>query len=118
VPGEAGRIESAGGGNQKVGGSTPSGRAIFKMFFVYVLQNVLTGRHYTGFTTDLTQRLGQHNSGVTKSTKNRGSWELVYHEQFGTRADAMRREKQLKSGRGRKELGRILSGRADRGSAG
>jgi len=42
------------------------------MYFVYVLENTVTQKHYTGFTWDLVQRLGQHNSGVTKSTKNRG----------------------------------------------
>ena len=79
------------------------------MFYVYVLRNASTGRQYTGFTADLTQRLGQHNSGVTKSTKNRGAWSLVHQEPFATRAEAMRREKQLKSGRGREELKRILN---------
>ena len=43
------------------------------MFYVYVLQNP-EGRHYTGHTSDLTQRVGQHNVGTTKSTKNRGPW--------------------------------------------
>ncbi|MGO9640156.1 MAG: GIY-YIG nuclease family protein, partial [Candidatus Acidiferrales bacterium] len=61
------------------------------------------------FHADLTQRLGQHNSEVTKSTKNRGAWLLVHQESFATRAEAMRREKQLKSGQGREELKRILS---------
>jgi putative endonuclease len=66
------------------------------MFFVYVLQSQATGRHYVGFTTDLTQRLGQHNHGITKSTSNRGPWEWVYHEEVATRADAMRRERYWK----------------------
>jgi putative endonuclease len=71
----------------------------FSMYFVYVLRNTVTQKHYTGFTTDLVQRLGQHNSGITKSTKNRGNWELLYSEKFFTRSEAMRREKVLKSGR-------------------
>jgi putative endonuclease len=78
------------------------------MFFVYVLRNQASGRHYTGHTADLTQRLGQHNHGITKSTKNRGSWEIVYHEEFASLAEAMKREKFLKSGAGREELKRIL----------
>src|SRR5262249_24300808 len=86
---------------QKVGSSSLSGRAISFMFFVYVLENESRKRHYTGFTADLTQRVGQHNHGVTKSTKNRGTWKQVYSEEYATRAEAMRREKFLKSGRGR-----------------
>jgi len=78
------------------------------MYFVYVLVNKGTEKHYTGFTADLVQRLGQHNSGLTKSTKNRGQWELVHHEEFPSRAEAMRREKFLKSGQGRQELAKLL----------
>jgi putative endonuclease len=78
------------------------------MYFVYVLGNTATQKHYTGFTTDLVQRLGQHNSGVTRSTKNRDRWVLLYSEEFATRPEAMRRERFLKSGKGREELRRIL----------
>ncbi len=79
------------------------------MFHVYVLRSETTGRHYVGYTSDLTQRLGQHNHGITKSTKNRGPWKMVYDEEFNTRSEAMRRERFLKSGQGREELKRILS---------
>jgi putative endonuclease len=88
------------------------------MYFVYVLGNTATHKHYTGFTTDLVQRLGQHNSGITKSTKNRGKWELLHSEEFSTRSEAMRREKVLKSGKGREELRRIIRAGIARSSAG
>ena len=78
------------------------------MFFVYILRSESTAHLYTGYTEDVTQRLGQHNEGLTKSTKNRGTWKLVHSEEFATRAEAMRREKFLKSGQGRSELRRIL----------
>jgi len=68
-----------------------------------------------GHTSDLTQRLGQHNHEITKSTKNRGPWELIYKEKFATKADAMRRERFLKTGQGREELARLVS---DQKSAG
>ena len=83
------------------------------MFFVYVLRNRVSGRRYTGFTSDLVQRLGQHNSGITKSTKNRGLWELVYQEEYETRGEAMRREQFLKSGQGREELKRLSARGSD-----
>ncbi|HXN65063.1 MAG TPA: GIY-YIG nuclease family protein [Candidatus Acidoferrales bacterium] len=105
--------------NQRVGSSNLSGRASFNaMFYVYVLRSSTTGRHYTGFTADLTQRLGQHNAGITKSTKNRGTWTLEYQETYPTRAEAMKREKFLKSGQGREELKRILRQKASVSEAG
>jgi len=88
------------------------------MFFVYVLHSETINRHYVGFTADLTQRVGQHNSGITKSTKGRGTWVLVHQEQFATRAEAMQRERWLKTGKGREELKRILASYLNRSEAG
>jgi len=79
------------------------------MFYVYVLQSESTKRFYTGFTADLEQRVGQHNSGVTKSTKNRGPWKLVYTEKYDSRAEAMGRERALKSGKGREQLPALIA---------
>jgi putative endonuclease len=78
------------------------------MPFVYVLRSSLTGRLYTGATTDLNRRLSQHNSDLSRSTKNRGPWVLVHMEELTSLADAVRRERFLKTGRGRDELRRIL----------
>jgi len=80
-------------------------------YFVYVLRNLSTGRFYKGYCTDLVQRLGQHNAGLTKSTKNRGPWELVYEEVMATRAEAISRERFLKSGQGRVWIKRVLEAR-------
>ena len=79
------------------------------MYFVYVLQSQSSGRHYIGHTSDVTQRVGQHNRGITKSTKNRGPWSLLREERYATKAEAVRRERYLKSGQGREELKRLLS---------
>ncbi len=95
----------------------PEGRAIrprkltdlSKMYFVYILRSEKTKRHYVGFASDPLQRLGQHNSGITKSTKGRGPWAIVHQEQFATRSEAIRRERFLKTGQGREELKRLLT---------
>jgi putative endonuclease len=78
------------------------------VFTTYVLRSSKTGRFYTGSTSDFAARLQQHNSGTTISTKNRGHWELVYKEQFETRAEAVTRERYFKRGAGRDEVKRIL----------
>jgi putative endonuclease len=79
------------------------------MYFVYVLRSQSNGRHYTGSTSNPEQRLGQHNLGITPSTRNRGPWNLIYQESFLTRSEAMKRERFLKSGQGREELKRLLA---------
>jgi len=78
------------------------------MFFVYVLRSQSSGRLYVGHASDVTQRLGQHNHGISKSANNRGPWEFAHSEQYETRVEAVKRERKLKSGQGRKELKRLL----------
>ena len=88
------------------------------MYFVYVLCSLTSGHFYTGFTSNPVQRLGQHNQGITKSTRNRGPWEIVLSEGYPTRWEAMRRERFLKSGKGREQLKQMLSTQSARNSAG
>ena len=73
------------------------------MYYLYVLVNP-SGRIYIGQTDDLDHRLEQHQNGEGGWTRWRGPWELVLQEAFATRAEAMRREKALKSGRLNQEL--------------
>jgi putative endonuclease len=85
------------------------------MFAVYVLQSTVADRRYIGSAADEQIRLEQHNAGLSRSTKAWRPWIIVYREFFETRALAMRRERFLKTGRGREELNRLL---AEHSSAG
>ncbi len=88
------------------------------MFLVYVLRSRTSSRFYTGHTSDLTRRLSEHKEGVSFSTRRGGPWELVYQEECATRADAMRRERYLKTGKGREHLQRLLAGLRAQSSTG
>ncbi len=78
------------------------------MYYVYVLKNS-KGIFYKGHTNDLERRIQEHNSRDSVSfTKVRGPWALVYKEKFETRGEAMRREKFLKSGKGRSLLNDLM----------
>ena len=55
------------------------------------------GSLYTGWTNDLDHRVQMHNEGKgAKYTKGRGPVELVNHEIFETKEEAMRREYEIK----------------------
>ena len=73
------------------------------MYWVYVLKN-RENRSYTGYTSKLDIRYIDHKNGRSYWTSRFKGWELVYYEVFNTRSEAMVREKELKSGKGRDEL--------------
>ena len=79
------------------------------MCYVYVLRIKKSGRYYIGQTQDLTKRLEKHSLGKTKSMKNRGEFDVVYVEKCSSRADAMRREKQIKRYKGGDAFKRLLA---------
>ncbi len=74
------------------------------MYFVYVIKSIKYQKYYTGHTNDIERRLKEHNSGKTKSIKLYTPFELIYIEKYFTRADAIKRERYLKSGSGREFL--------------
>ena len=73
------------------------------MFHTYVLYNKSAKKTYIGQTEDLERRVRQHNEHEFKGFTSRyeGEWVLIYQESAATRSDALKREKQLKSGNGR-----------------
>ena len=66
---------------------------------VYVIQNPI-GRFYIGLGGDVTGRLQQHNSGVSKWTRHRGPWKLVWESEALTLAEARKLENYLKRQKG------------------
>ena len=75
------------------------------MYWAYVLKNN-ENRLYTGHTGKLNERYRNHKNGRSYWTSRFKGWRLVYCEAFEARSEAMAREKELKSGKGRDELKR------------
>jgi len=79
------------------------------MSYVYVLESIKSEKRYVGSTRlRPEERLKKHNSGSCRWTKGHRPLKLVYFEQFSTYQEAVKREKFLKSGVGRKELEDLL----------
>jgi len=70
-----------------------------KWYYTYVLKSLKDSKLYVGFTDDLKSRLKRHNDGLVESTK---------------KEDAIKREKQLKTGFCRAYLNRRISGLANK----
>ena len=80
------------------------------MHYTYVLFSGKDGRWYTGSTGDLKLRVKEHSQGRVQSTRHRRPLHLVYYEACLAEADARRRERYLKTGRGKKYLRQRLAG--------
>ena len=85
-------------------------RVVRDMFIVYVLKSLKDGKRYIGYTKDIDRRLKEHNSGKTTSTKLRRPFIVIYTEKFSSKKEAEVREIYFKSGKGREELNKILTG--------
>jgi putative endonuclease len=69
-----------------------------KSCYVYILASKRNGTLYTGFTSALLNRVGQHKSGeIGGFTKQYNVHVLVWFEEFNEVKDALAREKQLKN---------------------
>jgi len=71
------------------------------MYYVYIIKSLKNDFKYTGYSADLKKRLDHHNSGANKSTAGHRPFRIIYYEAYAGESDARRREKFLKSGRGR-----------------
>ncbi|MFQ5724070.1 MAG: GIY-YIG nuclease family protein [Terriglobia bacterium] len=74
------------------------------MYYVYLIISERDGRFYTGCTNNLTARISDHNQGKVRSTTARKPFRLIYYEACVSKQDAFRREKYLKTGRGKRYL--------------
>ncbi|WP_435155741.1 GIY-YIG nuclease family protein [Haladaptatus sp. DFWS20] len=64
--------------------------------WVYVVE-CCDGTFYTGYTTDVSRRVDEHNAGDgAKYTRGRTPVELVHSERFDSKSTAMSREYEIK----------------------
>ena len=80
------------------------------MYKVYVLYSLSFHKIYIGQTDDLERRLFEHNDGLLSIyTKRYKPWEVIYMEEYQTRGEALKREKQLKSQKGREFIWNLIN---------
>ncbi|MFZ5948778.1 MAG: GIY-YIG nuclease family protein [Stygiobacter sp.] len=65
-------------------------------YFVYILESNLK-RHYIGYTSNLDQRIKQHNSKHKGFTGTSEKWEIIIYLELEKKDDAIKLESKLKS---------------------
>jgi putative endonuclease len=78
------------------------------MYYVYVLKSELDRRLYVGYTENLQSRLKRHQDGEVISTKPRRPFRLIFYEGYKSKEDAKRRERYLKTSKGKASLRMML----------
>ena len=79
-------------------------------YCVYILFSHKDHLMYTGFTTNIEERVKNHNDGKTKSTAPRRPLELIFCEFYLFEADARKREMYFKTTAGKKAVKLMLGG--------
>jgi putative endonuclease len=79
-------------------------------FVVYILYSEKFGKNYTGFTSNLIARFNSHNLLETKGhTLKFRPWKVIHVEFFDSKAEALKREKYLKTGIGRDFIQKLIA---------
>ena len=86
------------------------------MCYTYVLRSGRDERFYTGTARDLRARMKLHADGRVRSTVHRRPLTLVYYEACVDIDDAFRRERFLKTGKGKRFLRNRLASFLSRAS--
>ncbi len=85
------------------------------MYTVYVLYSETYEKIYIGYTSDLENRLLSHNKLSNKGyTVKYRPWKVVYTEEYSDKNDALKREKQLKSAKGREFIRTVIENNKDK----
>ena len=74
-------------------------------FHLYILYSPSKDKYYIGHTgDDLNERLRRHNSDHKGFTGRVGDWRIVYTEEFRTKEDAYKREREIKAWKSKKRI--------------
>ncbi|MFH1594687.1 MAG: GIY-YIG nuclease family protein [Candidatus Omnitrophota bacterium] len=78
------------------------------MHYVYIIRSEKTKSHYIGSTADVEKRITQHNNNQTRATRHKGPFTLAYKEPLETKAEARKRENQIKRFKGNRQFRRLI----------
>jgi putative endonuclease len=82
---------------------------IMDSFYTYALFSEQYNKIYIGYSSDVNRRLLAHNDDRNKGwTAKFRPWKIIYTESSESKSEAMKREKQLKTAKGREFIWSII----------
>jgi len=82
---------------------------IMDPYYSYIIYSQTRDRYYVGSSSNPEQRLERHNQGATPSTRSGRPWKLMYVEQYASKTEALKREKDIKRRKSRKYIEDLIS---------
>ncbi|MBZ9728576.1 GIY-YIG nuclease family protein [Salegentibacter sp. JZCK2] len=77
-------------------------------FYVYILFSEMLDKYYIGSTKDIATRLEKHRQSKKGFTAKARDWIVVYSENFESRQEAIKRERQIKKWKSRKMIEKLI----------
>ena len=81
----------------------------FMQYYTYILKSNKDNSYYIGYTQNIVKRIRDHNKGLSKYTKLRRPYILVFKNEFKVRREAIKYERYLKSLKKRAYLEKIIN---------
>ena len=78
-------------------------------FTVYILFSFTKNKFYIGYTSDLEERIIQHNQKSKGFIGKTNYWKIVYTENYTTKSEALLRGKQIKSWKSKIKIQELVS---------
>ncbi|MDB5221495.1 MAG: excinuclease subunit [Chitinophagaceae bacterium] len=79
-------------------------------YLVYIIYSVSLDRFYIGYTGgNIDARLRKHNANHKGFTGKKSGWVVTYIEEFETKEDAMKREKEIKGWKSKVKIQKLIS---------
>jgi predicted GIY-YIG superfamily endonuclease len=79
-------------------------------FTCYIIYSEKLDRYYVGHTDSITDRLKEHNSGISKYTAKASDWVIAHTEHYEHSAAARHREFEIKRKKSRKYITWLIAG--------
>ena len=78
-------------------------------FYLYILYSEKLNKYYIGSTENLGERIKKHNSNHKGFTGGAGDWRYMYTEEYSSKTESMKREREIKSWKSRKLIENLIS---------
>ena len=65
-------------------------------FYVYIIYSQYVDQFYKGISSNIAQRLYEHNNNLSRHTAGKGPWKIVYLRKFSSKSEALIEERRIK----------------------